>query len=92
LIAAYLVRSVCIIDLDTVEEEADSAAILALTLAESAHQLVQFGRPLDLEEHLVVVISDLDVEVFAASVLLLSAVGGLLVVGHRECAYMWSKA
>ena len=53
-----------------------------MTLAEGVHELLEGSSPLDLEEDLVVVISNLDVEMFG-----LSGLFGLLgrrgaVVGH----------
>lgn len=51
----------------TVEEEADGSLLLALTLTEGVHQLLQLGRALDLEEDLIVVVGDLDVEVLRGS-------------------------
>jgi hypothetical protein len=57
--------SVAFVDLDTVEEKANSVAVFALTLAEGAHQLVEFGGSLDFEEDFVVVVRDLDVEMLS---------------------------
>lgn len=90
MVESYIIWSVVAVDLDTIEEEPDGSALLALPLAESAHQLVQLGGLLDLEENFVVAIGNLDVEVLAsARIVLLSAVGRLLVVRHREkrCEY-----
>lgn len=79
----YIVWSIVAVDLDTIEEKPDGGALLALPLAESAHQLVQLRGLLDLEENFVVAIGDLDIEVLAsAGIVLLSAVGRLLVVRH----------
>ena len=47
------------------EQESDRVGSLALPLAERIHQFLQRRCPLDLEEHLVVVICNLDVEVLA---------------------------
>ena len=47
-----------------VEQEADGGGHLALSVAEGVHELLERRRALDLEEHLVVVVGDLDVEVF----------------------------
>jgi len=62
------------IDTATIEEEADLVESLALSFAESVHQLVQRGGALDLEVDLVIVVRDLNVEVFAGrwSLLLLA--------------------
>lgn len=46
-----------------VEKEANAGEGLALALAEGVHELLELGGALDLEEHLVVVVGDLDVQV-----------------------------
>lgn len=74
------------------EQESHARDVLALTVAESVHELAKLGGALDLEEHLVVVIGDLDVQVLRRTSLL-----GFLcwrtVVGHcicgRDCASVW---
>ena len=61
-----------------VEQEANAGEGLALTLAEGVHEFLQLGSALDLEEDLVVVVSNLDVEVLGlrlGSIVLVSAVG-----------------
>lgn len=68
-----------------VEEESHSLQLLALTLAEGSHQLIEAGRLLDLEEDFVVAVGDFDVEVLATGRSLgRGAVGGLLLVGHVD--------
>lgn len=57
-----------------VEQEAHAADVLALTVAERVHELAEGCGALDLEKDLVVVIRDLDVEMFA-----LAAIFGLLL-------------
>jgi hypothetical protein len=80
-------------DLDSIDEESDSLGVFALTVAESLHELVEFGGSLDLEEDFVVAIGDLDVEVLATSCRLrLCAVWGLFVIRHcgmSENATVW---
>lgn len=46
-----------------VVEEAHGVRALAGTLAKGVHELLELGGALDLEEHLVVVVGDLDVQV-----------------------------
>jgi hypothetical protein len=66
-----------------VKEEANTRDVLALTVAERIHELLELGSPLDLEEDLVVVIRHLDVEVFRlAGVLRLLHIVWATVVGH----------
>lgn len=53
------------VDALTVEEEATALRLLALSLAEGIHELLQLCRALDLEEDFIVVIGHLDIKVFA---------------------------
>jgi hypothetical protein len=46
----------------TVKEKAHRPDILALSLAESIHQLLQLGASLDLKENLIVIVGDFDIE------------------------------
>jgi len=55
--------AICRLNPTSIEEKTDRSGSLALSLAESVHQLLKGRRPLDFEEDLVVVIGDLDVEV-----------------------------
>lgn len=67
-----------------VEEKSDAGDVLALAVAEGVHELSQGRGALDLEKHLVVVVRNLDVQVFALAAvlgLLLHVVGGT-VFGH----------
>jgi len=48
-----------------IKEEADGVGGLALSLTEGIHEFLQGSGALNLEEDLVVVVSDLDVEMFA---------------------------
>lgn len=63
----YRLGAICWLDTTSIEQEPDRSGSLALSLAEGIHQLLQLGRPLDLEEHLVVVIGDFDVQVLAGA-------------------------
>jgi hypothetical protein len=58
----------------SVEQEAHARNVLSLTVAESVHELAECGGALDFEEDLIVVVGNLDVQVFA-----LSTVFGLLL-------------
>lgn len=62
-----------------VEEKPDAGNVLSLAVAKGVHELAEGRGALDLEKHLVVVVRDLDVQVFA-----LAAVLGLVlhVVGR----------
>jgi hypothetical protein len=53
-----------------VEEEAHARDVLALTIAEGVHEFSESRCALDLEKNLVVVIGDLDVEMFALAAIL----------------------
>ena len=57
---------------------------LALTLAEGIHELGKRGSTLDLEKDLVVVIGDLDVQVFrfGLAICVASSARGLIAVRH----------
>jgi hypothetical protein len=56
--------AICRLNTASIEEETDRSGSLALSLAESIHQLLKCSSPLDFEEDLVVVIGDFDVEMF----------------------------
>lgn len=71
----YRVRGILRLDTRTLEEEADRLHFLALSVAERAHELLQPGVPLYLEEDLVVVIRHLDVEVLGGSAISIAVVG-----------------
>ena len=59
----YRIRTIGRIDTSPVEQKTDSRELLALTIAEGVHELGEGGGSFDLEEDLVVVVSDFDVEV-----------------------------
>lgn len=82
--ATYRVWVVLGSDTLAVEEKSDAGDVLALAVAEGVHKLTEGRGALDLEKHLVVVVCDLDVQVFALAAilgLLLHVVGGT-VLGH----------
>lgn len=60
----YSIRRVSRLHACTVKKEAHRADGLALAFAKRIHQLLQLGAALDLEEDLVIVICDLDVQMF----------------------------
>lgn len=78
-------RVVCGVDSGAIEEEAHAGEGLALTLAEGVHELLELGSTLDLEEHLVVVVGDLDVQVLGllGSFVLVASRRGRGRLGHR---------
>lgn len=85
----YSLRAICWLDTTSIEQEPDGGSSLALTLTEGIHQLLQLSGPLDLEEHLVVVICNLDVQVLAGATLgLLGRTWAAIIVraGHVERA------
>ena len=61
-----------------VEEEAAGVDCLALTLAESFHELIEFRGLLDLEENLVMVVRHFNVEMLIESSLVLLLRGSLV--------------
>jgi hypothetical protein len=65
-----------------VKEEPNAANVLALTVAEGVHEFAESRRALDLEEHLVVVVGDLDVQMLTLPLFWLLL--GRLVVGHVD--------
>jgi hypothetical protein len=71
-----------------IKQKAHRRWCLALSLAECVHQFLKGRGSLDLEEHLVVVIRDLDVQMFRLSsafwLLLCSRASVLIVGGHFE--------
>lgn len=77
----YSIGGVSRLDALALEEEPDRAQSLALALAEGAHELLELGGLLDLEEDLVVVIGHLDVEVFGLG-------GGLLGLTHGRAVLL----
>jgi hypothetical protein len=81
----YRIRAISILHTTTIEEEADGAASLALSITEGIHQLLEGRRALDLEEDLIVIIGDFDVE----SIFLFWLVRGTwvyVVLRSRHCS------
>lgn len=74
------------VDSLAVEEEAHALRALALPLAEGIHELLQLCGALNLEEHLVVVVRDLDVQMLSCALWLIFwlVAGGASVVCHVE--------
>lgn len=62
-----------------VKEETDASHVLALAIAKGVHELAKLGGALDFEENLIVVVGDLDVQVFLLSVLGLLLHGGSVI-------------
>lgn len=75
--ATHHLRVVCGVDSGAIEEEAHAGGRLALTLTEGVHELLELSGTLDLEEHLVVVVGDLDVQV-------LGLLGSFVLVARRR--------
>lgn len=85
----YRVRRVGGLDALALKEEAHRAQRFALALAERRHEFLKLGAPLDFKEHLVVVVRDLDIEVFAAAArarwrLVLGRGAVFRVIGHVD--------
>lgn len=59
----HSIWAICRLNARTVEQEANRGRTLALAITESIHEFLQGSGALDLEEHLVVVVRNLDVEV-----------------------------
>ena len=64
-VCTYSVRAIRRLHSAAVEQETDRVRSLALPLAERVHQFLEGCCPLDLEEHLVIVIRDFDIEMLA---------------------------
>lgn len=86
--ATYAIRSICALHTGSLKEESNRARGLALTLAERAHELLELGGSLDLEEDLVVVIRHFDIQVLGVTGSLLALGGGaavaVLVLGRHD--------
>lgn len=81
-LATYRIWVVLGSDTLAVEEKSDAGNVLALAVAEGVHELAEGRGALDLEKDLVVVVRDLDVQVFALAAvlgLLLHVVGGTVL-------------
>jgi hypothetical protein len=77
----------------TIEEEADGVGSLALSLTEGIHELLQGSGSLDLEEDLIVIVGDLDVEMFAdgGTFWLLGRARASVLIGSRHLVVRWVK-
>ena len=81
---------VCRVDTLTIEEESARAGSLALTLAKGVHELFEGGGALDFEKDFVVVVRDLDVQMFHGRGLLVFWLVaatwsvGTCILGHFE--------
>lgn len=82
--STYSIRRIFWPHASTVEEKTHGGHLFALTLAERVHELFEWRRSLDLEKDLVVVIGDLNIQVFRRGRRF--ARGG--IVGHLECLAM----
>jgi hypothetical protein len=98
----YRIRVVLGSDTLAVEQKSNAGNVLSLAVAKGIHELSEGGGTLNLEKHLVVVVRDLDVQVFALPAVLglvLHVVGGA-VLGHFdgsgcrlcECDAVWGEA
>ena len=83
----YSVRSIRRLNTDAVKQEADSACLLALTIAEGIHELLELRSALYLEENLIVVVRDLDVELRRG--MGITAGGHLTVFRRHGCRVFW---
>lgn len=61
---AYGIWTIRLCNSCAIEQESDGLAILPRSVAESIHQLFKLGRAFDLEENFIVIIRDLNVEMF----------------------------
>ena len=61
--STYRLWVVCRLHTLAVKEETHTRNVLALAITERIHEFLELGSPLDLEEHLVVVIRHLDIKV-----------------------------
>lgn len=80
------VRTISWVDARTVEKKSNRGGCLPLALAEGVHELREGGGSLDLEEDLIVVVSDLNVQVLALGLVvrIATGTGGLITVRHGE--------
>jgi len=80
--------SVRLLDALPLEEKADRLDVLALSFAEGGHELLELGRPLDLEENLVIVVGDFYVQMFTTRRCLVAfprGASGLVLSRHFIC-------
>ena len=91
---AYRVGAVSCLYAAAVEEKSDGVGSLALSLAEGVHQLLQGGGALDFEEDLIVVVGNLDVEMFglAGALWLLGGTWATILIRARHLSWRWVKS
>jgi hypothetical protein len=82
-ITTYSLGRVATHDSGSIEQEAHAVGRFALAIAKRVHQFLQLGGALNLEEHLVVSVGDLDVEMLVGIAGLGLGRGGSVSVGHR---------
>lgn len=84
----YRVRSVGGLYTLALEEETDRCHVLALSLAEGVHKLLELSTTLDLEEHLVVVVCNFNVQMLCTAGIgvraLASRAAVIVLVRHRD--------
>lgn len=80
----YRIRTISGINPRPIKQEANRLNGFALTFAESVHEFGEGCGAFDFEEHFVVVIGHLDVEVLGFGLVfwIASGAGGLVTVGH----------
>ncbi len=80
----HRIRAISWVDPCAIEKKSNRGGCFSLALAEGVHELRKGGGALDLEEDLIVVISNLDVQVFALRLLvgIATGAGGLFTVRH----------
>jgi len=84
----YAIRTVCRVDTSSIEEKANAAGLLPLAITERIHELLKSRCTLDLEEDLIVVVCDLNVEMFRCwSFLWFARPRRSVVVGHCGKVY-----
>ena len=79
------IRRISRLDSAPVKQEAHRVASFSLTIAKRVHELLELGRPLDLEEDFVVVVGDFDVEMFWLTGLAFALGGCGRTAGVRHC-------
>ena len=81
----HAIRAIGRLNTTAIEEEADGVGCFALSLTEGVHQLLQGCCALDLEENLIVIVSDFNVEMFAGVAFgLLGSTGASIFIRSRH--------
>jgi hypothetical protein len=73
----YTIGSIIGAHTGAIKQKPNSGNLLSLAITESIHELLQWGRALNFEEHFIIVVCHLDVKVLDWS-------SGLLSLGHLE--------